>query len=96
MIARDDPLSPIQRRNSSAQTLTPATGNIVPKAATPTPPDDLETPTLKTPKYTTGRGGSGNMANNNLEDPSEARRSQDVGPAVSRYSETESHFGRGE
>ena len=40
------------------------------------PAIDLETPTLKTDIYTTGRGGSGNMARNN--DPAEARRAQDV------------------
>jgi hypothetical protein len=37
---------------------------------------DLETPTLKSEVYTTGRGGSGNMAKN--VDPAEARRAQDV------------------
>ncbi len=39
-------------------------------------PVDLDTPTLKGNYYTTGRGGSGNMAKNT--DPEEARRSQDV------------------
>lgn len=36
----------------------------------------LETPTLKGEVYTTGRGGSGNMAKN--IDPEAARRAQDV------------------
>lgn len=39
-------------------------------------PVALETPTLKGERYTTGRGGSGNMAKN--EDPEAARRAQDV------------------
>lgn len=39
-------------------------------------PPSLDTPTLKGDIYTTGRGGSGNMAKNN--DPEAARRAQDV------------------
>jgi len=39
-------------------------------------PPSLDTPTLKSDVYTTGRGGSGNMAKNN--DPDAARRAQDV------------------
>ena len=39
-------------------------------------PVTLETPTLKGEVYTTGRGGSGNMARN--DDPAAARRAQDV------------------
>jgi hypothetical protein len=39
-------------------------------------PEDLKTPTLKSDVYTTGRGGSGNMAKNT--DPLETRRAQDV------------------
>ncbi|MCJ1441738.1 MAG: hypothetical protein MMC23_002230 [Stictis urceolatum] len=70
-------------------------GNIVPQSSAASPIDNLETPSIKSPKYTTGRGGSGNIANNNPADPEEARRSQDVGPALRRYSENESHFGRG-
>jgi hypothetical protein len=38
---------------------------------------DLETPVLKTPVVTTGRGGTGNMAKN--DDPRETRLRQDVG-----------------
>ncbi|KZZ91007.1 hypothetical protein AAP_03648 [Ascosphaera apis ARSEF 7405] len=37
---------------------------------------DLETPTLKSDIYTTGRGGSGNMVHN--DDPKVARMRQDV------------------
>jgi hypothetical protein len=39
-------------------------------------PPNLETPTLKSEVYTTGRGGSGNMAKN--VDAEIARRAQDV------------------
>lgn len=39
-------------------------------------PVTLETPTIKSQMYTTGRGGSGNMAKN--DDPEAARRAQDV------------------
>lgn len=41
-------------------------------------PKDLETPTLKKPVITTGRGGSGNMTPN--KDPAETRARQDVAP----------------
>lgn len=50
-------------------------GNIGAPSAEPVP-INLETPTLKSNMYTTGRGGSGNMAKNN--DAEEARRAQDV------------------
>ena len=43
-------------------------------------PDDLVTPTLKNDFYTTGRGGTGNMAKNT--DAEDARRAQDVVPYV--------------
>lgn len=39
-------------------------------------PSDLETPTLKKPIVTTGRGGTGNMAK--ATDSKEARHLQDV------------------
>ena len=55
--------------------LTSITGNMGP-ATVDVNPDDLETPTIKSEVYTTGRGGSGNMAKNT--DPWEARRAQDV------------------
>jgi hypothetical protein len=38
--------------------------------------DSLETPTIKSAMYTTGRGGTGNMAHN--DNPEEARVAQDV------------------
>ncbi|KAH8815462.1 hypothetical protein F5884DRAFT_871777 [Xylogone sp. PMI_703] len=56
-------------------------------------PSDLETPTLKTEVYTTGRGGSGNMAKNT--DPDSARRAQDVTPPTRRESASSTHVGRG-
>jgi malic enzyme len=43
-----------------------------------TGPLDLSTPTIKSPTYTTGRGGTGNMAHNDLRHPELARASQDV------------------
>lgn len=54
-------------------------GNIAPAAAQPhLSYKDLQTPTLKTSIFTTGRGGTGNMAANT--DPAEARARQDVAP----------------
>lgn len=47
-------------------------------------PDDLATPTLKNDFYTTGRGGTGNMAKNT--DAEDARRAQDVVPYVTSIS----------
>jgi len=56
-------------------------------------PVDLETPTLKGERYTTGRGGSGNMAKN--DDPEAARRAQDVIANPRRESTNSAHVGRG-
>lgn len=42
------------------------------------PAADLTTPTIKANIYTTGRGGTGNMAKNDKERPDLARVSQDV------------------
>ncbi|CAL3961865.1 unnamed protein product [Diplocarpon coronariae] len=53
----------------------------------------LETPTLKSEHYTTGRGGSGNMARN--ESAEEARRAQDVVGTPRRESGSNTHIGRG-
>ena len=59
----------------SPKLMTILAGNI---GSTPSDldPVNLETPTLKSEVYTTGRGGSGNMARN--DDPAAARRAQDV------------------
>lgn len=56
-------------------------------------PSDLETPVLKKPVVTTGRGGTGNMAKN--DDPQETRLRQDVEAIPRRYSSGAQHTGRG-
>lgn len=56
-------------------------GNMIDSSkTTQIQPEDLQTPTLKTPMVTTGRGGTGNMAAN--LDAEEKRRRQDVEPYV--------------
>jgi len=67
-------------------------GNIGSPPADAIPPT-LDTPTLKGEVYTTGRGGSGNMAKNN--DPEAARRAQDVVGHPRRESTNSTHVGRG-
>ncbi|KAI5866592.1 hypothetical protein GGS23DRAFT_615137 [Durotheca rogersii] len=68
-------------------------GNIVDSAKSPKiQPADLETPTLKTAIFPTGRGGSGNMAPN--VDPALTRALQDVEP-VERTPTLATHIGRG-
>jgi len=57
------------------------------------PLDDLGTPSLKGQTYTTGRGGTGNMARN--DDPEEARRAQDLDVPTTRLVEGPVHTGRG-
>jgi hypothetical protein len=51
------------------------------------------TPTLKSKTYTTGRGGTGNMAKNDSAD--EARRAQDVDVQGITLPEGTFHTGRG-
>jgi hypothetical protein len=59
-------------------------------------PEDLSTPTLKSNTYTTGRGGTGNMAQNDLEHPELARAAQDVeAPAHVSEPKGPTHYGRG-
>ncbi|CZT49974.1 uncharacterized protein RSE6_10883 [Rhynchosporium secalis] len=58
-----------------------------------TAPMNLETPTLKSEMYTTGRGGTGNMAKNDSAE--EARRAQDVVGHPRRESASNTHIGRG-
>ncbi|KAI4173720.1 MAG: hypothetical protein LQ348_006492 [Seirophora lacunosa] len=53
-------------------------GNIGPTVNSAAKPANLITPTVKTPIYTTGRGGSGNMKHNDPKHPEVARRNQDV------------------
>jgi len=70
-------------------------GNIskdkVPTGAT----EGLVTPTIKSDKYTTGRGGTGNMAKNDPARPEVARESQDVKAPPIREHEGPVHVGRG-
>ncbi|KAF2200135.1 hypothetical protein GQ43DRAFT_88601 [Delitschia confertaspora ATCC 74209] len=65
------------------------TSDSVPSAA------DLITPTLKANHYTTGRGGTGNMARNDPLHPELARASQDVEAPNPRDPEGPHHYGRG-
>jgi Protein of unknown function (DUF3602) len=58
-------------------------------------PEDLVTPTIKADKYTTGRGGTGNMAKNDPGHPEVARASQDIVPPAHREPESSFHVGRG-
>jgi hypothetical protein len=56
---------------------------------------ELATPTIKAEKYTTGRGGTGNMAKNDPNHPEIARASQDVNAPVQREPDASFHVGRG-
>lgn len=59
--------------------------------------ESLDTPSIKTDTYTTGRGGSGNMAKNDPNNPERARAAQDV-TAVPERAEGKGqtiHHGRG-
>lgn len=78
--------------------LTTTAGNIGTETPNSRPSaNDLVTPTLKSDLYTTGRGGTGNMARNDPKHPEIARASQDVeAPAhAHRDPEGRHHFGRG-
>lgn len=80
---------------SSAQLLT-FLGNIAKDDPTNYPkPEDLVTPTLKSNTYTTGRGGTGNMARNDPEHPELARAAQDVDSKVHPEPQGPKHYGRG-
>ncbi|KAJ5167658.1 uncharacterized protein N7482_003252 [Penicillium canariense] len=69
-------------------------GNIAPQNKTPTA-KDFVTPTIKQEVYTTGRGGSGNMVQNDPERPEIARESQDVESPPLRAAQYPHHTGRG-
>jgi hypothetical protein len=56
---------------------------------------DLTTPTIKQDYYTTGRGGSGNMMQNDRQHPEIARESQDVETPPLRLDEGRHFMGRG-
>ncbi|KAJ5493451.1 hypothetical protein N7539_002197 [Penicillium diatomitis] len=69
-------------------------GNIAPPQRSTTP-KDLVTPTIKQEVYTTGRGGSGNMVQNDPQHPELARESQDVESPPLRAEQFPHHTGRG-
>lgn len=85
------------RANTTGTTpLTVAPGNIgKERRESFTKPSDLATPTLKSDHYTTGRGGSGNIAKNDPEHPELARAAQDVAPVIKREPDGLHHYGRG-
>jgi hypothetical protein len=56
---------------------------------------DVRIPILKGLVYTTGRGGSGNMALNDPENPEKARRAQDIEEPIRICNSSEFHGGRG-
>lgn len=56
--------------------------------------DVMTTPTLKSKMYSTGRGGTGNMAKNDYGD--EARTAQDVDVPGIMLPENTHHTGRGQ
>ncbi|PYI20895.1 hypothetical protein BO86DRAFT_72227 [Aspergillus japonicus CBS 114.51] len=60
-----------------------------------TTPKDLVTPTIKQDVFTTGRGGSGNMMQNDPQHPELARELQDVETPPLRMEEAPHHTGRG-
>jgi hypothetical protein len=74
-------------------TLTTPAGNIGPKDSKSPAFKPETTPTLKSTHYTTGRGGTGNMAKN--DDAEEARRAQDVDVPGITMPEGSHHTGRG-
>jgi hypothetical protein len=57
--------------------------------------EDLVTPTIKSDKYTTGRGGQGNIAKNDPNHPEVARASQDIIVPAPREHDAAFHVGRG-
>jgi hypothetical protein len=65
------------------------------KAANTAPPDALQTPPLKGETYSTGRGGTGNIAKNDPEKPEIARKTQDVDVPPIKIVEEQHHIGRG-
>lgn len=75
----------------------PGNINSRPTSETSPNPSELQTPTIKSDLYTTGRGGSGNIAANDKSNPSRARAAQDVEPPAHLDREPEGHFhwGRG-
>jgi hypothetical protein len=70
-------------------------GNISQERRSSATAADLQTPTIKTSTYTTGRGGTGNMAYKDPAHPELARQAQDVDAPPMREPEGPFHFGRG-
>lgn len=71
-------------------------GNANKHVEQPPPPPELGTPTLKSKTFTTGRGGTGNMAVNDPENPEFARERQDLDvPLVALAAEKDYPIGRG-
>jgi hypothetical protein len=73
------------------------TGNItsMSRQQSATTPSDLVTPTIKQEVYTTGRGGTGNMVQNDPKRPEIARERQDVDSPPLRAEQYPHHTGRG-
>ena len=68
-------------------------GNVTAKPSDTPVGELMTTPTLKSKMYTTGRGGTGNMAKN--DNPEESRAAQDVDVPGILLSEGPRHTGRG-
>merc|ERR1711977_520993 len=91
---RIQPIPPWSESESHCDKQTSSETKIQPQTAKMAAvPKNLETPTIKSEMYTTGRGGSGNMARNT--DALEARRAQDVVAMPRRESGNNTHVGRG-
>ncbi|CCX13514.1 Similar to hypothetical protein LEMA_P064290.1 [Leptosphaeria maculans JN3]; acc. no. CBX90303 [Pyronema omphalodes CBS 100304] len=70
-------------------------GNIRPDHDRKETEEEIKIPTLKAPVYTTGRGGTGNMATNDPKNPQNARKAQDVESDPPRVIKNVVHGGRG-
>jgi hypothetical protein len=71
----------------------PHPGNVTAKTPQTSQTEPITTPTLKSKVYTTGRGGTGNMAKN--DNAEEARVAQDVDVPGITLPEAPHHTGRG-
>ena len=82
--------------NAAANEMFPSVGNMTKNVQeSPKDPQDFVTPTIKQDMYTTGRGGTGNMAKNDKEHPEIARTAQDVEAPPPRGRQGGFHVGRG-
>jgi hypothetical protein len=80
---------------SSANPLTTAAIGNLGKESKPVEPENFDTPAIKADKYTTGRGGSGNIAKNDPNAPEIARAAQDVAAVHASAQNGAVHIGRG-